>query len=367
MNPSPQQGIPSDTVSVEDYEQYAAQRLPPAIFDYIAGGSGNETTLRRNRAALEAISLYHRLLVDCRHGSTQLTLLGQTFRHPLLLAPVAFQTLVHPDGELATVHAADAMDTCMVCSTLSSYTLEDIAAQSHGHHWFQLYFQPQREHTLDLVRRAEAAGFKALVITLDTSIQSASHRARRSGFVMPDHVRPANLAHYPAPAPVTLTRDQSLVFQGMMSEAPCWQDLEWLISQTTLPVIIKGIAHPADARQILTLGIQGLIVSNHGGRALDQVPASIEMLPAIRDAVGSDYPVLLDGGIRSGYDAFKALALGANAVLIGRPQMYALAVAGALGVAHMLKLMREELEMCMALAGCPTLQDISPAAIFRLQ
>lgn len=364
MIPSPPQGIPSDLVSAEDYERHAERLLPPASYAYIAGGSGNECTVRRNRDALNALQIQHRLLVDCRQGSTALTLFGQHLRHPLLLAPVAFQTLVHPDGELATRHAADVMEACMIGSTLSSFSLEDIAAPYPNPHWFQLYFQPQRAHTLDLLRRAETAGYRVLVVTLDAAIQSASLRARRCGFVMPATVQAANLVRYPAPPSVALARDQSMIFQGMMSEAPTWQDLEWLIGQTRLPVIVKGVMHPADAARLITLGVQGLVVSNHGGRALDQVPGSIEVLPALRAAVGPDYPLLFDGGIRSGHDAFKALASGANGVLIGRLQVYALAVAGALGVAHLLKLLREELELCMALAGCPRLQDITTAALY---
>ncbi len=360
--PAPQR-IPADIVSVADYERHASQRLPPAVFDHIAGGSGDESTLRENRQALDNIRLYPRLLTDMRAGHTRLELYGQTFRHPILLAPVAFQALVHPHGELATAQAASATDTGMICSTLSSFPLEAVARECHSPRWFQLYFQPHREHTLDLVRRAEGAGFQALVVTLDTVIHSGSRRARRAGFRLPEGVVAENLVRYPPPQQRTLSPDDSLIFQGMMSEAPTWADMEWLIQQTRLPVLIKGVMHPADATRLATLGISGMIVSNHGGRALDHAPASISLLPAIREAVGPDMTLLLDGSIRSGQDAFKALALGANAVCVGRPQIYALAVAGALGVAHMIKLLREELELCMAQTGCPTLKEIKPDAI----
>lgn len=358
--------IPAGLVSAEEYEQHAEQCLSPAVFAHINGGSGNEHTLRRNREAFEALTLQPRLLADCRHGNTRCELFGQAFRHPLLLAPVALQALVHPEGELASAQGAAAMEAGMVCSTLSSFTLEYIAARHPFGLWFQLYFQPRREHTLDLVQRAEAAGYRSLMVTLDTPVQAASPRAQRAGFSLPAGIQAANLQRYPPPERVTLGADQSIIFQGMMSEAPGWQDLEWLLDSTGLPVIVKGVTHPTDATRLAKLGVRGQVVSNHGGRALDHAPASLDCLPAIRRALGNDYPLLLDSGIRSGSDAFKALACGANAVLIGRPCIHALAVAGALGVAHVLKLLREELELCMALTGCPTLKDISREALFPI-
>jgi isopentenyl diphosphate isomerase/L-lactate dehydrogenase-like FMN-dependent dehydrogenase len=294
-------------------------------------------------------------------------LLKREFVHPILLAPVAHQQLVHPRGELETAQAAAAMHSCMISSTLSSFSLEDIASTTTADKWFQLYFQPQREVTLDLLRRAERAGYTAIVVTLDTPIQAQSLSSRRAAFAMPAECVAVNLQHYPQPQPINLQAGQSRILQGMMSEAPTWQDLEWLLAQTSLPVLVKGVLHADDARELRARGVAGLVVSNHGGRTLDGAPASLRALPAIRAAVGSDYPLLLDSGIRSGTDIFKALALGADAVLIGRLQVYALSVAGALGVAHLLKLLREELEICMALAGCATLSDIRPAALQTLQ
>lgn len=291
---------------------------------------------------------------------------GGDFPHPLLLAPVALQKLVHPQGELETARAAEAVGSCMISSTLSSFSLEELAQAAGPGKWFQLYFQSRREVTLDLVRRAEAAGYGAIVLTLDAAIQVLSLRALRAGFQMPIDVAPANLKKYPQPERRVLDAGQSGIFQGMMREAPAWADVDWLLSNTTLPVWIKGVLHPEDALALKNRGVAGLVVSNHGGRSLDGAPASLNVLAAIRAAVGADYPLLLDGGIRSGTDVFKALALGANAVLIGRLQVYALAVAGALGVAHMLKLLCEELEVCMALAGCATLADIRGAALERV-
>ena len=281
----------------------------------------------------------------------------------MLLAPVAYQKLVHPDGERATAQAADALEAGFIASTMSSVSLEDIAAELSKNKWFQLYFQESREWTLSLVRRAEVAGYTALVVTVDVPINGLRNRAQRAGFALPPQVQAVNLHDMPQRSPPTLGPEQSVVFQGLMVSAPSWADLEWLGRQTPLPIIVKGIIHPDDATRVADMGLAGVVVSNHGGRTLDGLPASISALPAVRAALGPDFLVLLDSGIRRGTDIFKAIALGANAVLVGRPQVYALAVAGALGVAHMLRLLREELEVTMALTGCPTLASINSEAL----
>lgn len=350
--------IPPQLTCVADYEAMVPQFVPGPVFDYIAGGSGNEASLRANAQAFTRWQLMNRLLVDCSRGDTRVSLLQQDFRHPILLAPVAYQKLVHHQGEVESARAANALEAGMVVSTLSSCSLEDISQVHSGQRWFQLYFQPDRSHTLDLIRRAATAGYSALVVTLDATIQATNRRAQRSGFTFPRGVKAVNLQRYAAPPPVSLTPNQSVIFQGMMAEAPKWEDLQWLLQNTPLPIVVKGVLHPDDAQRLVALGVAGLVVSNHGGRALDGVPAAIECLPAIRERVGPDRLLLVDGGIRSGYDVFKALALGADAVLIGRPQLYGLAVAGAVGVAHVLRILRDELELCMALSGCPTVSDI---------
>ncbi|MBR0566720.1 alpha-hydroxy-acid oxidizing protein [Azoarcus sp. L1K30] len=362
QSPSPRtpDRIPAEILCAQDYERLAHRFIDAPAHAYIEGGSGTEATLRANLAAFTRHCIRPRLLRDLSSGHTRLTMLGREHPHPIMLAPVAFQTLVHPQGELASASAAAAMDACMVCSTLSAYSLEEVAEQAGSEKWFQLYFQPFRSSTLDLVRRAEATGYTALVVTLDTSIQSPSLRARRAGFAMPPDIVPVNLNAYPKPGQVRLARGHSVIFQGMMSEAPTWDDLAWLMAHTTLPVVIKGVLRTDDALELRRAGAAAIIVSNHGGRSLDGAPASLAALPSIRDAVGDSYPLLLDGGIRSGTDIFKALALGADAVLVGRLQMHALAVAGALGVAHLIRTLREELEICMALSGCATLAAIGP-------
>ncbi|SFD82316.1 alpha-hydroxy acid oxidase [Paracidovorax konjaci] len=362
-SPSAPERIPPGVHNAIDYALLAPRHLDAARLAYVAGGSGHDLTVAANARAFAAWAVPQRLLRDVRHGHLRATVGGEAWEHPIALAPVAFQRLAHPLGELGTARAAGATGTCLIASTLSSQPLEAIA-QSCGPapRWFQLYFQPRRDDTLGLLRRAEAAGYRAIVVTLDAAIQTASRRALEAGFCMPADCTAANLAgcaptELPPPAP-----GQGRVFHAMHA-APTWDDLDWLLAQSRLPVWVKGVQHPDDARALQARGAAGIVVSNHGGRGLDGAPATLQMLPAVRAAVGAAFPVLFDGGIRSGTDVFKALALGADAVLVGRLQVYALAVAGALGVAHMLQLLAEELQACMALAGCATVADIGPGAL----
>lgn len=356
--------ISNEIFCAQDYEVLSTKFINPATHAYISGGSGRDQTLLENLQSFQKRRVLPRILQDCAQGSTQTTLLGCALHSPILLAPVAYQKLVHPQGELETAQAANAMNTPLILSTLSSQSLEDVAEQTQKTKWFQLYFQNKPEETLGLVKRAEQAGYSALVVTLDATIQVASLRAQKAGFVMPEDIFAVNLQAFSAAKQSVLNADDSIVFQGIMAEAPKWRDLQWLQQQTALPIVVKGVMHPHDAKRLKEMGISGLVVSNHGGRGLDGSPASLEVLPSIREAVGKDYPLLFDGGIRSGQDIFKALALGANAVLIGRLQMYALAVSGALGVAHLLKLLQEELEVCMAMTGCSTIESITRDALY---
>lgn len=356
--------IPADIKLAQDYESLARHFLSSPCYEYIAGGAGRDQTLSANLAAFSARMIRPRILCDVAHGNTNLTLFNKNVAHPIFLAPVAYQKLAHPSGELETARAAEVMQSCMVCSTLSTYSLEDIANAGTGEKWFQLYFQSKPELTSDLIKRAESAGYTAIVVTVDASIRTPSLGALRAGFQMPDDCIAVNLARYEQSQTHTLPTGQSRIFQLAMRDAPTWIHLEQLMKQTHLPIIIKGVLHPADALTIKNMGCAGIIVSNHGGRSLDGAPASIDCLTQVRSAVGDNYPILFDSGIRSGLDIFKAIAAGADAVLIGRLQLYALSVAGALGVAHLLKLLREELELCMAQAGCATLSDIRNADIF---
>ena len=359
--------LPSDLVSISDYARYASKHMAHDVYEYIVGGGADELTLKRNRTQLDDLCILPKSLTDCTQGSTHTKVMGESWRHPMMLAPIAFHKLVHPEGEIATAQAASILETGMMVSTLSSIELETIAAELDSPKWFQLYFQQNRDFTLSLVKRAEQAGYTKLVITIDAPLHGIRNRAQRAGFTLPDGVSAVNLKHRPPLPQASFTPDQSIVFQGMMSEAPNWDDITWLMQHTPLPVVLKGILNPADALYAKSLGVAGIVVSNHGGRTLDCLPSSIEMLPKIRHAVGDDFPLLFDGGIERGTDVFKAIALGANAVLIGRPQLYALAVAGAVGVGHMLRILREELEVAMALAGTPTIADITAESIWPHQ
>lgn len=357
--------IPSQVVCAQDYERLAPEFMPAPTYEHIAGGSGDDRTLLANRDAFHGWSICPRPLRDVTAGHTRLTLLGRSFPHPILLAPLAFQKLIHPMGELDTARAAAATATCMIASTRSSFSLEEIAQVPNAERWFQLYLQPERSATLDLLRRARDANYGAVVLTVDAAVQLPSKRALRAGFQLPGDCVAANLVGYRAMPPIEIEHGQSRIFQGAMREAPTWRDVDWLLENTSLPLWVKGVLSPEDARQLQDRGVAGVIVSNHGGRTLDGAPASLAVLPAIRAAVSETFPVLFDSGIRSGTDIFKALALGADAVLIGRLQAYALSVAGALGVAHMIKLLREELEVCMAVAGCSTLDEIGETPLMR--
>jgi 4-hydroxymandelate oxidase len=354
--------IPADIACAADYERHAIHHIEAHAWRHIQGGADQNLTLTHNRQAWDGLRLLPQPIADLRHAHTRTTLLGHDLASPILLAPVAYQCLAHPEGELATVRAATALQTGMLVSTLSSYTLEDIAqagqaaAAEMGQgapRWFQLYLQPDRAHSLQLIRRAEAAGYTAIVWTVDASI-------KRSGFALPYGVEAANLRDMPSATHTSALQGPMLFGTPLMQQAPSWDDLRWLRAHTQLPLIVKGILSPAQARQAVAYGAAALVVSNHGGRVLDGVVSPVEVLPAIAAAVGAGTPLLVDSGVRYGTDVVKALALGAHAVLIGRPQMHALATAGLLGVAHLLHLLRAELELAMAHLGCARVADITP-------
>ncbi|CAG0901117.1 unnamed protein product [Cyprideis torosa] len=329
--------LPAGLFCARDYERLAPDYLPSPAYEYVSGGSFEERTLQANRDAFSKLQLMPRLLQDVTHGHTRCHLGADILPHPILLAPVAYQALANTAAERDTARAAKACDAIMVASTLSSCTLEDIASHA-GQRWFQLYFQPDQHHTEILVARAQKAGYSAIVVTLDSAIQAPSFRALNAGFDPAQHTDAANLHDFQVDTPPPLTSHDSRIFQGMMRQAPVWKDLQWLCQHSELPVWVKGVLRPDDALKLRDLGAAGIIVSNHGGRSLDGVPASLDCLGSIRRQLGSNYPILLDSGIRSGGDIFKAIALGANAILIGRLQVYALAVAGALGVAHLIRI-----------------------------
>ena len=368
---SPRRQIPPDVVAVGDYARHAQAVMDPQAWAYLNGGAADEITQRANRQAWDDIQLHPRVLRPMAGGHTRVELLGRTLSHPIMLAPVAYQGLAHPDGEMGACIAAAAQEAGIVLSTQASMPLEQIATAvlgeaRRGGLWFQLYVQHDRGFTRELVHKAEHAGYEALVLTVDAPTSGARDRERRAGFRLPTHVAAVNLSGLgPAPS-APLAPGQSALFDGLLPVAATWADVEWLQGLTRLPVLLKGIAHEDDARQAVGLGVRGLIVSNHGGRTLDTVPPTAWLLPRIADAVAADkVPVLVDGGIQRGTDVLKAIALGARAVLVGRPYVHALATAGALGVAHVLRLLRDELEIAMALSGCATLDQAGRGLLFN--
>lgn len=336
-----------EPINVFDYETLAEARIEPSAWNYYQGGSDDEVTLRANRSAFERIRLRPRMLVDVSVCDARTTVLGTPVSMPILIAPTAFHSLAYLEGECETARGAGNAGTLMVASTSSTRSLEEIARAASGPLWFQLYFHG-RDSAGKLVQRAQTSGYRALVITVDSPRWGHKERAIRSDFRLPSHLRKANFADEDVPkADVCVT----------------WESLDWLRSLTSLPIVLKGILTEEDALLAVKHGVDGIIVSNHGGRQLDSVPASIEALPEVVEAVEGRCEVYLDGGIRRGTDILKALALGARAVLIGRPALWGLAVNGREGVSHVLELLRSELELAMILAGRPTIDSIDRSLV----
>ena len=361
MTLPPLGAIPATVGAVTDYEALARERMTEGAWAYFAGGSGDEWTLSENRAAFDRLPLRTRVLCDLSAATTRTSLLGIDLAAPILLAPVAFQRMAHPDGELATVLAAGALDSLAVVSTQASIDMADLAAQALAPLWFQLYIQPDRDFTAGLVQRAEQAGYRALVVTVDAPATGMRWREQRAGFAFPADIDAVNLRGMAVLPPA---RREALLFgTPLAAAAPSWDAIAWLRSLTRLPILLKGISNPDDARRAIDAGADGIIVSNHGGRTLDGMAATIDLLPPVADAVAGVVPVLMDGGIRRGTDVLRALALGARAVLVGRPYIFALAAAGAPGVAHVLRLLRAELELAMALSGCATVAAIDASIL----
>ena len=339
----------SDRLNVHDYEEAARERLEPGAYGYIAGGAGDEHTLRANVAAFARWELRPRVLVDVGSVSTAVTVLGIEVALPVLVAPTAFQRLADPGGELATARAAATAGTVMTLSTLSSVTPAELAAAAPGApQWFQLYWSRDRGFTRQLVEAVVEAGFRALVLTVDLPVAGRRERDLRAGFALPDDLPLPNL-----PVPVQ-GEGFHTALHAVVDDTITWRDLEWLHSISSLPLVVKGILTAEDALLAAEHGAAAVVVSNHGGRQLDGVPAALDVLPEVVEAVGERVEVLLDGGIRRGVDVLKALALGARATLAGRAVLWELAAGGEEGAAQVLALLRAEIDQGLKLLGCPT-------------
>ena len=332
-------------------------------YAYLAAGAADEITLRRNRECFDRIRLKPRVLVDVSRVDTRLELFGQSLDFPILLAPCAYHQLFHPEGEIATARGAAAAKAILVVSTFATVAIEEIAQSTTARLWFQLYVNPDHAFTREMVERAEAAGCQVLCITVDTPILGTRDREKRSGFRLPPGMERANLQQLGTEAARAQHHSKSAVY-NLLEPALTWDTVSWIRSLTKMPVILKGILTPEDARLAVEHGVSGILVSNHGGRNLDTVPATVEALPGVVEAVQGRCPILLDGGIRRGTDIVKALALGAQAVLIGRPYLWGLAVAGAEGVERVVSILRAELEATMRLCGTPGLDQINRSVLW---
>ena len=359
----PLKQIPAYLQTIHDYEIEAEKHLSEMVWSYLQGGSMDEYSVQENLSIFKDIQLLPRMLKDLKHGNTECEILGQRFPHPIFLAPIGHQQQFHPDAEAASALAAEVMGSNIILSTFTNTDMRSLK-QENPYKWFQLYWQGEREKSLNLVKMAEEHQYKALVITVDSPHTGIRDRERKAFFHLPENMQhPHTPPHIPLPE---LKQGDHPVFNGLMRIAPTWDDIAWMVQQTDLPIILKGVTHPQDALLAIQHGVKGLIISNHGGRVLDTCISPLLSLQMIKKVVPDNFPLIYDGGIRRGSDVFKALALGASAVCIGRPYIYGLATAGALGVAHVLKILKEEFEITMALMGTATLKDINKEYIFQI-
>jgi len=340
--------------SLADFAERARAVLPADVWDFVNGGSGTETTLAANRAALDRVAVLPRVLTGVDRPRTEAVLPGGTYALPVAVAPMAYQRLLHPGGERALAAAARAAGVPYAASTLSSTPIEGIAAAG-GTVWFQLYWLRERALVADLLDRAHAAGCAAVMVTVDVPVLGRRLRDVRNGFALPAHVTAANLprgrddlAHQGTPGMSAVAAHTDAVFAPALS----WADLAWLRERTPLPLLVKGVLDPRDAVRAAETGADAVVVSNHGGRQLDGAPATAAVLPEVVAAVGERCAVLLDSGVRSGTDVLRALALGAAGVLVGRPLLWALAAGGRAGAEAALALLAAELRDALTLTGC---------------
>ena len=362
---SPSQSAPvasMEPVCLADFEPLAKAKMPVMGWEYVSGGAADELTMKWNKEAFQRIRLKPRVLVDVSKLDTRVTLFGQEHAYPILLAPTAAQKLTHPEGEVATVRGAGAAGAAMVLSSFSNTSLEDVAAAAKTPMWFQLYAQTDHGFTRELVQRAEAAGYRALCLTVDTPITGARNRETRANVKLQSLPNLKGLKGFGGDS--TVQTGSLDIFSSVLDAALSWKDVEWLRSFAKIPLLVKGVLNPEDADRAVKAGVAGIMVSNHGGRNLDTVPATIDALPQVADKVAGRVPVFVDGGIRRGTDVIKALALGANAVFIGRPYLYGLGAEGQAGVTKVVSILQREFAMAMALTGRTNIASIDRSVIW---
>jgi 4-hydroxymandelate oxidase len=346
-----------DMLNLDDFEAAARKTLHTSVFAYVSSGAADEITLGWNRERYRELRLMPRALIDVSRVDCSTVLLGHPMPTPILFAPVSNQRLVHPDGELATARGAGLTGTTMVLSSGANTSIEDVVGVAKAPVFFQLYVAKDRGLARALIQRVQEAGAKALVVTIDSPVDGLRNRQDRDKLVIPPGI---SYPHY-----VGITEPASTVTLDVVSPAQLdWKDIEWIRTLCKVPMLLKGVINPDDAERGIRAGADGLIVSNHGARCLDTQPATIEALPRVVEKVAGRVPVLVDGGIRRGTDIVKAIAYGAAAVLIGRPYVFGLAAGGEQGVAHVLKLLRQELLLSMATLGRPTLASIDRTVLW---
>lgn len=347
-------------LNLSSFEEAAARALPTVAWDYYRSGAWGETTVRWNREGWEAIRLWHRVCRDVAHRDASVELFGRRWPFPLALAPTALHMLAHPEGEVATARGASACGTPMILSSFSSVAVEAVAAATTAPLWMQLYVGRDRDFVVELAERARLAGCSALVLTLDTPVWGTRERDIHNGWRLPHGIDVVNLVR---PGQVGPTGHSGAgigeVLGWTIDPSMSWKDLAWLAERTPLPVIVKGLCRGDDALRAIDHGARGVIVSNHGGRQLDGAPPTAESLPEVAAAVKRRVPVLVDGGIRRGADIVRALALGADAVAIGRPTLWGLATGGSAGVQRVIELLRAEFDLAMALCGCASVEEVA--------
>ncbi|MBY0096052.1 lactate 2-monooxygenase [Mesobacillus maritimus] len=364
-------------VSYEELEQAAKEKLDESPYYYVAASAGGEETARANREGFHSWKIVPRMLCDTRKRDLSVELFGKTIPYPILCAPVGVQSIVHPEGEIASARAATSMGVPFISSTASTHSLEKVAAATADESvkWFQLYWSSDREIAASMVQRAEKAGYDAIVITLDTPMMAWREKDIENAYLpflmgqgignyLEDPVFCSRLEKPPHEDLVGAVTYWSQVFGN---PSLTWDDLQFIKMHTSLPILLKGILHPDDAKLALEHGVDGIIVSNHGGRQVDGAIAAIDALPEIIDVVNGEIPVLMDSGIRRGADIVKALALGAKAVLVGRPYIYGLALAGDAGVNQVLRNLIADLDLTMALAGKKSIRELDKSLLKRVE